>query len=337
MKYSIIIFSVLFIFIYTFPVAYLYPVIPLDGANVLMCYQPNAENLELHLFNVTHQSMTKIVSSWYRTAAVRLLPDGSGISFVDNGIIRIKLFAKRSVKAVEIFEPLYGIDFIEWLNPTTCYFHAQSDGVFGIYSLSLDESPKRLVVIDGVDCMYPSIVDSVLFYIERRHVEGQTLYAIRCRNYKDDNPRDALLLSMDTKKIIFLYMVCETKGYFLEYRVNDDLVMVWYHCITYADGWCDTVLFTFSLPISFFSDGPHRLYESLLPFVPRHINNEIYYSSMSNEGKLHLYSFDPITTQTRCVVNSLDTLFAPAQVGNKLIVGSCLADEEVKDPIIVGI
>lgn len=322
------------IFMSTLPIAYLYPVLSIDEANVLICYQPNSENIELYVFNVISKSMSKIVSSQYRTAAVRLLPDVSGISFVDNGMVRIKRFAARSVKTLEIFDPLYGIDFVEWLDASTCYFHAQSDGYFGIYSLSLDEIIKPLIVVNGVDCMYPQIVGSTLFYIERCYLGNKTLYTIKRRSYTNKFPIDKQVLCMGNRQIIFLTMVSISEGNFLEYCLNGDSITFWYHRLQYFHDWHDAVLFTFSLPKYFFSDGPNRLFESLSPFIPKRINNEIYYSSMSN-NIIHLYLYDTLTTSTRKVLDKVNVLFPPVEVGNKLVVGSLLPEGELKEPIVL--
>ncbi len=310
------------IYTYAMPIAYLYPVAPLDDTRVLLCFQPSPDALELYLFDLTNRNSIKVISSCYRTAAVRLLPDGSGVSFIDNGMVRIKRFATRSVKTLEIFEPLYNIDYIEWLDNTTCYFHAQSNGFCGIYSLSMDEIIKEVRVVDGIDCMYPQIVESKLFFVERVDKGANREYTIKSCKYPENTEPDVLILTVRDRQIVFLKMNSCNKGYFLEYNVIQTTVTFCYHSITYDGAWQENKLFTFDLPISLFSDSPDRFFESLLPFLPRHIDDAIYYSNITADQKLLLYAYDLRTLQLRNVATSTEFSFAPIKCGDTFVIGS---------------
>ena len=121
---------------------YVYPIaaFKLFGTqHMLVLKQWSPQELELSDWNITTGSMNKILMSMYTPAAVTLLPDKSGFSFVDNGRIRIKRFEKRAVKSLDIYDPVYGIELIHWIDNQTCYFHAQSDGRYGIYTLTMEE------------------------------------------------------------------------------------------------------------------------------------------------------------------------------------------------------
>ena len=128
---------------------YRYPVAVLsDKTHALVLSQQNQNELELFLYDCSNQTYQKILSSRYLPSGVRLLPDESGFSFIDDGILCIKRFDKRSAHMIDPGEPLYNIEYIHWFDNEYCYFHAAQAGHSGIYMMSIDGTVNTLLPND---------------------------------------------------------------------------------------------------------------------------------------------------------------------------------------------
>ena len=68
-------------------------------------HQTEAQETRLWSLNSVTNQYEQLLSSQYNPIGVQLLPDKSGFSFLDNGLIKVKNFLKRSPKTIEIYEP----------------------------------------------------------------------------------------------------------------------------------------------------------------------------------------------------------------------------------------
>lgn len=155
---------------------YVYPVASFnkDGQDyAYLFYQKSLKHIELWLWNVQTHTAQKALLSAYTPAGVRCLPDNSGFSFVDNDRIRIKEFVKRSARSIDVYEPIYDIGVVEWLDSTYGYFSAKHEGLSALFLINQrDATVSCIAALHNGDCLYPVIVDSELFYIERYNREA---------------------------------------------------------------------------------------------------------------------------------------------------------------------
>src|ERR1700687_5258673 len=120
---------------------YIYPVFFLN--NILYCiHQKSLYDINLIEYNTKKSTKNFALSASFNPTNVTLLPQKNGISFIDNGVIKIKLFDRRSPKNIEITEPLYNIRSIYWIN--NCgLINAQYDKQFGIFILDYEGNVKN--------------------------------------------------------------------------------------------------------------------------------------------------------------------------------------------------
>ena len=86
---------------------YLYPVAGVKKNNeryLYLLYQKDAIHVELFLWHEKTKIISKVLPSLCMPAGIRMLPDQKGFSFIDNGRIKLKLFNKRSPKAIDCNE-----------------------------------------------------------------------------------------------------------------------------------------------------------------------------------------------------------------------------------------
>src|ERR1700722_17690204 len=141
---------------------FLYPVGVYDKQGeslVYLLYQKTIGHIELWLWNPTTKKIHKALLSSFTPAGLRMLPGGSGFSFIDNGRIKIKQFAKRSPRSLDLYEPIYDIGIIEWINPFQCYFSAKENNRTKIYQANTRGEIVQVVGSATYDCLYPQKVN----------------------------------------------------------------------------------------------------------------------------------------------------------------------------------
>lgn len=257
-------------------VQYLYPIdlLTLDNQEfVLVMYQDERCHTQLHLYNLHTNVYEKLLSSQYNPVGVQLLPDNSGFSFIDKGLLKIKKFKKRSAKIIELDTPVYDIGIIYWIDNNNCYFHAKHGKRYGIYQCNINGDITPIVTSNISDCMYPQKVGDILFYIERdmyyNHYIVQTTYAADglstvkkiIKNFKQD-------------PIAFLCMHNKNEGSVImhpaEISHEDSVINFQYYFFYHqADVWYVEQFFTFELPTKLFFDNNYMLREHMLPLLPK--------------------------------------------------------------------
>lgn len=155
---------------------YLYPVAKIEQngkTKIYVLYQKSVTHLELWLWDPETKIGSKGLLSTYTPASLKILPSQDGFSFIDNGRIRIKRFSRRSPKAIDIYEPIYDLNEMHWIDNNNFYVSAKCNGVFSIFQIDIDGIIATVLQDCENDLMYPQKVGSSMFYIEREIKEGE--------------------------------------------------------------------------------------------------------------------------------------------------------------------
>lgn len=327
---------------------FLYPVaIVPDTDNLLIMYQKTSHHIELWQWNVHTKQADTILLSRYTPAGLRLLPDNIGYSFIDNGRIRIKQWAKRSPRSIELDAPITHIELIDWIDQSTCYTSGKYLDHFGIFQIS-DEGVVYPIVFDNsADLMYPQKVGNSLFFIERNKdrqyavvsmaydVQGgeEEEFTDRIKAYPESKPK-TVLLDCGLQPIIFLNMVSQEEGFYLTHprmvsKKDTHILLSYYHIFSDGNQWSSDQIFTFYVPTNLFFPGREsRLYEALLPLVPRHSQGSIFYSDSQELAGLNLYCYSMIDKKSVLIGRALPDhhIFPPVSFGGVFYYGGTLSD-----------
>lgn len=306
---------------FRYPVAYC-----AKSDSLFIVHQQSLDSIELLTKSIKNNGPTsKALSRFFVPAGLKVLPDGSGFSFIHNDTVYLKRFDKRSPKRIEFYEPLYGINTIEWIDAQTFYFFAQEHGRFRIYQANLDGDVQRVIDNDAFDALYPQKIDNNLFYIER---DGST-YRILRTSYNFPNEKEALCV-FDSTAIAFLHMISDKEGFFLEYprkiKTEDETIFFKYHQVV-ADTksfWESKPLFSFSIPMHYLiATDDDRLYESMLPFLPRYYDGDLYYADCSDLSSLNIFCYEiDHENITRLTTGNHGSYFAPLLLDSQLYLGN---------------
>jgi hypothetical protein len=331
-------YCVFFFYTSVLPAAeYVYPVVSLDdGKTILYIHQHSPTSIELLSFNTQTHQTEQMLWSVFNPAGLQMLPDSSGFSFIDNGRLRIKSFQKRSAKAIDFDEPIFGINSLHWIDTHSCYCSAQYNNNFALFELHDDGTLQCLRAIEGKDCMYPQKVNDQFFYIERNTTKnglGALHYRIVSCSYQKSSFCDSitnLVADFDNTPIIFLTMLSATEGFVIEHAQhanseNPTMLFKYHHIIKKGNVWSKNLLFSFSIPTNLLLDSEERLYESILPLLPRIIDNKVYFIDCATNANhiLEPYFYD-LSAQTVQKINlgqQKEHVFVPISCGNILYFG----------------
>jgi hypothetical protein len=283
-------YSLLFFYMYALSVTeYFYPVAFYIEEDCILCLrQTSPSTTRLVKYNACSQVEEPVVCSLYNPAGIVLLPDNKGFSFIDNGRLRIKKFHKRSPKTIDFDEPFFNIHGLHWIDEYTGYCSAQNNSHFSLYHFDDEGTTTCLMKAPQTDCMYPEKIDDQLFYIERfkQGACNEYGYAIKYADYDSRNVSH-LMYDFDQKPIIFLHMISSREGFVLEHEKaidSDEKIahFFYHHLLKEGDKWNDTILFSFAIPTKLFLyPNDDRLFESILPLLPKIRNNMIYFVDYS--------------------------------------------------------
>lgn len=347
---------------------FVYPVASVsDGKSttVYVLYQKSLNHIELWAWDETTRLARKALLSSFTPAGLRIIPDNIGFSFIDDGIIRVQAFGKRSPRSLRLYEPVYDMGVVEWIDSTHGYFSAQERGAWGIYHVTMDGDLYTMVADDKSDCQYPQRQGAMLYYIERND-QGHRVMAVPYPHISynehntfndednceqrfealitsfDDSERSILtspsertnLVDFGSKSIAFLNMISEDRGFVVEHPMkigtSESFITFTYHMLEEQEAsWQRQELFSFCVPAYFLTQNVSRLYESMLPLLPRVDGDQIYYVSSTGgqDSSLSLFVFDLKTGISTLKVDEPGyNIFAPLRVGNKLICGGSLTD-----------
>lgn len=314
---------------------FVYPVADFAHGNQLaLIYQKSLQDIELWFLNTTTQTTVKGLSSFLTPANFRMLPSGQGFSFIDQGYIKIKEFNKRSPKTLQIYEPISLFSNMNWIDNQTFYFVALQGDCFQIFQGDIQGSIEQLTCKSGYHALYPQKINDTLFYIERSMNNSSSIVTIPYQPQSlatvENNNTPTTIIPATDNQIGFLSMLSGNQGFYVQIdqqASNHNTYQFAYHHITQEHNtWQDMQLFSFAIPAQY-STGADRLYESLEPFLPKYINNSIYFSSWNQqEQQFELYQYDLANQQVininhRCMHKHGQQLFAPYACHNKIYCG----------------
>ncbi len=308
---------------------FLYPVAVRDNGLFYLIYQKTPHHIELWEWNIETQHAEQLLFSRFTPAGFRLLPTQDGFSFIDNGILKVKKFFKRSPRIIEFDAPIYQVELVHWLDDAICYASGKYQNNFGIFQIDYEGEVTPLCMKESVDCMYPQKIDDLLFYIERNErlqccimqtnympAEGNDFNERLAWHY--DHQQEFIKIASFETPIVFLAMVSDTEGFVVGHpplvnRTDPLIPFDYYHLRKGALGWKVNKLFSFSIPSHLlFIGSAARLYESLLPLLPRHYDQKIVFANMTELPHFSLFIYDRTTRAVNQVASS-QGLFPPIQ------------------------
>ncbi len=316
---------------------YSYPVAEYKVAgttHILILNQYLHQKRELYDMNIDSRNTIKMLMSWYNPAGVVLLPNFLGFSFIDNGRIRIKYFEKRSVRSLEIYEPIYGIELVHWLDDETCYFHAIAHGHYALFTLTSDEILTCVLKSSDADYIYPNYMDSNLFFIESTELEGYSRYNFCVLPLHASSKEKENLISLGSSPHVMLQMFSPTRGAVLVDKGSDGKVFLFEYVELFEQvgAWHAKSLFVFSISKKLLSYGPARVYESLLPFVPKEVGSRIYFSSFNPDHDcMTLYYYNKETKNITILIQKQEDLFVPVICDTMCCYGGAVSTIEFLD------
>jgi hypothetical protein len=158
---------------------YLYPVgYDPKQQQFYFLYQAQLNQLKLWSWDPEAKIAFPATLSSFNPAGFQFLPDYTGFSFIDHGLIRVKSYNGRLVKTIELLAPLINLNSICWQNTENFYFCAQSQENYGIFHANLSRKTPQVTPIlwkPGVDYLYPQILDSHLFCIKKDHAQSSII------------------------------------------------------------------------------------------------------------------------------------------------------------------
>lgn len=305
----------------------------------------------------------------YIPSALEILPHGSGFSFNDKGRLRVQSFNRRSPKSIQFYEPIQDIAVIKWIDKNLFYFMGKDAKHYSIFQAHINGTVDPILKNTTTDYMHPQKIDDQLFFIARREHEYTISHApyphiideigdatndeTRFQERVEALMKEALhekkavigdeqivtLVDLKNKPAAFLTMVDDTQGFFVEYPSSIDrsqpLVSFKYHMLSKKqDSWQTEDLFSFSLPAHFFlTTNEFRLYESILPLLPRRIDNKLYFMHCDNEAdlKTSIYKYDLSTRSIDAAScqpeNVACAFFSPIKVNSMIFYGGTLSSD----------
>ena len=323
---------------------FLYPVADFDHGNQLMLlYQKSLESVELWIWDSSNQRAIKGLSSFLTPVNLRMMPSGRGFSFIDQGYIKIKEFAKRSPRTLPIYEPIGLFSNMNWIDDETFYFVARQGDFFQVFQGDLQANIQRLTY-EPADALYPQKIDSTLFYM-KRDMNGQVTIVSKswdpcAMDTNHDQSDNLTIIKESSAQLCFLRMVDQQEGFYLQaptQKLNDDNDCYEFSCwhLKHDENqWLTEKLFSFKIPARYVT-GSARLYESLEPFLPNYTcNDHIYFVSWSNESngfelqKFHIpeKTVEKVSDQL-LHRNSNQQFFAPYIHEDKIFCGLILNDK----------
>lgn len=272
---------------------YFYPAFSIQNNNAQYLYfihQISLQQLHLLQLNTETKVLTRVLASALTPAGLRPLPDGSGYSFIDQGQLYVKLFTARSPQKVPIPLSLHTIEQVEWIDPYHCYCAAKFNDQWNLYQLSRSGDLTLLAHCPDADCLYPQKIENRLYYIQRTFTKR---YSIECIEYsatKSSKKSTLMTPANDHTAITFLRMITNEQGFYIAYpdtlsfdRLERSSLRFEYHQLWYdrqLQVWRHKQVLDFFIPIDLFvPDSKERLYESLMPLLPCHTDDGIYFCS----------------------------------------------------------
>ena len=344
---------------------YVYPVATF-GDNIFVVYQIDLSHIELWLWNPKTKGLRKSLMSFFTPAGLQVLPGHKAFSFIHDDFIRIKNLDKRSPKRLDIYSGLYDFSIVNWIDAESFYLSAKMHDNYGIFYGNTAGEVEPIVFKKYDCMYPQKVNDKLFYierkeykhkiisvdYPQFKKVTRNTIPNLKneeeYRKYveklwkKENEPlvlwketigkNEEVIFDWSNQSMSFLKMINEEEGYFLEspslINRHDKYIPFSYHQIKKINGeWKTTELFSFSISTSYLMpNSESRLYESILPFLPRTTENGILFID-NNEKKhdsvdIYFYDFKTEKKHKKTSISSDEHLFfAPLVVKDKTYYG----------------
>lgn len=334
---------------------FMYPVAQMSNS-ILVMYQRNLEDVELFAWDPVSKVVTPLLLPTAVPASVCVLPGDAGIGFVDRGRIMIKSLNKRTAKSILFTEPLSDTSVVQW-NGKSCCFMTRRGERSVILHASDSGDVTTLISGDDFDALYPQRVGDTLFFVsrtkDRRYSLMRASYPdiVPCAHGLCANPEEVKkrsldliaqkgtelhplvsqfdsLISFGNASVAFLHMESEQEGYYVEHpsiiHGSDPVIYFKYYRVFQTEsGWGHELLFVFGIPV-YLIQGTDCVYESMLPFLPKHQERIIYFVSCDGQPlytNVFAYQLDTKTT-IRVSELSHNVLLGPLPTGSVVYYGT---------------
>ncbi len=293
---------------------YLYPIgsIIQDGIEKICVIHQKNMHLTAWFWNPSTGIAVKGLSSPYNAAGISILPSQEEFSFLQNDVIKLKNINKKSSRMLDLYGP-YDFNTIKWLSNETCYFSAKYLKKMRLFQANKENNVLCLTNIKSTfDYMYPQQKGEFLFYIKRNE-EG--VYSVCKIPYKYpfmENEEDAFLkkgyLEMERENVLyvhenknehlgFLFLNNDFEGFFISYLYEKNNSFVTFKVFSFSTDTKNSIasyLFSFLLPLFLIKEESNkeslRLYESIVPLLPKYYKDCFYYSNGNREISLYSYN-----------------------------------------------
>lgn len=334
---------------YLYPVGHIYK----EGEKLLLIYQKSVHHVELWQWDLITQEARKALLSSYTPAGISLLPDGSGFSFIDNDALHVAESHKRSPALIALYEPLYDFTMMQWFDTQHCILSAKEKEQYGIYIINREGQCYQVLSDKQVHYKYPTLIDDNLFYIEingaQHTIKQTTLDLSHLYNAKEISAEDVYsrsnerifcstsapqnILHYNDRSIAFLTM-CDTEhGFYLEHPSRIDrhdmrISFTYYSIIKENECWKDIRLLTFSLPVAYLMSSDERIYESVLPFLPKLHGDTLYYFDCKDDTvSTQLWKYNLFTQERIQLTQAPQSTLGAYYYKDRLWYGGVLQDE----------
>lgn len=343
---------------FSFDGPYLYPCLWIgkpDAPMVYLVHQKIDKRLEVWVWDVHNNNFFKGLPSHLNPTLLTLVPNQEGISFLDQGRIRVKFFDKRSVMSIDIDSPIYDILSFSWIDRNSLYVCAKQYGHYAIFHLTITGELEAVVQDEHYDLIYPQKITDSLYYIKHNNNESgcvlmhSTYPSIPLSEENNFNALDtfdervarllgkknesraqgtlqqqSLLLGFDEiHSPVSLSMTSENSGFVINYDATACMFDA-YYIEKRAEVWRYEKAFSFKIPYCFVAgDTTERLTESLAPLLPRYHEGKIYFVDY-DENLFVILSYNVKTYEIKKEYVGKKHSFSPLFIGDLLLCSSSL-------------
>lgn|GEM_PF-6317101 len=266
----ILLFLLISIIGHCYAVEYIYPIgiVPHSADTKVLCmHQDMHRHMHVYLWDSALSTYERVLSGQYNPIEVQLLPNGSGFSFIDNGIVKIKYFNKRSAKVIELYEPLYNIAQMTWVSDTQFVFQAKRGNRYGIYYSDIEGNVLALQADAHKDYGYPTVVDDLLFCICQ---DKSTIFSLMMVPLFAESTSQCHIVYESKYPLAYPTMFSPRDGYFVE--VMNEGLKIWFFKKNERVWQMGMVGDLSGEGVKFF-DNNNSLCEMFRPFLPRPLKN----------------------------------------------------------------